>query len=182
MAALPPAAMAALAIGSAAVQAVGQISQGNAQASAANYNAQVSANEAVAARYRAAEEERRIRRDNQLRLGAAAARRGASGVAIEGSPLEVMADAAAEGELRALDSRYGGLMESRYHEQESAMFRAQARSARRNAAFGAVGTLVGAGLQYGSGLLGGAPTSSGLPRIGYTAGIRGGYGRLVGGV
>jgi len=154
MVALPPAALAALAIGSAIFEAVGQISQGRDQARALEFNARQRDQDARQATLSAAEEERRIRRDNALRIGDFAAQRGASGVALEGSPLEVIADASAEGELRALDARYGGLMAARTAQQEAAFMRMQAKSTRRNALFGAAGTLIGGGLKAGSTLMG----------------------------
>ena len=163
-----------------AVQAIGQFSQARSQASALEYNASIDEANATQARMQAAEEETRTRRDNMLRLGANAARRGASGVAYEGSPVDVQADAAAEGELRALDARYGGLMESRYYQTRAEQTRREAKATRTGGAFGALGTLVGGGFGYGRSLLGGG--GGGTSRSGYTAGVRGGYGRLVGGV
>lgn len=170
--AIPPAVVTALSIAGTVVGAVGQIAQGNAQARALDFNAQQRMQDAQQARLNAAEEERRIRRDNRLRLGNFAASRGASGVTAEGSALDVFADAAAEGELRALDARYGGLMAARAAEQDAAFMRMQAKSTRRNALFGAGGTILGGALDAGGTLLGSGttPTRAGIVRT--PSGIR----------
>lgn len=160
------------------VQAVGQFAQGRAQASAAEFNAQQADIDAQNAQLRAGESEERIREDNRQRIATASARRGASGIAQEGTALEVLSDAAAAGELRALDARYGGLMEANYYRDQAALERSQASRYRSDALFGAAGTLIGGGLQYGRSLVGKA--SGGLGSSGfvqsqqtYAAGVRG---------
>ena len=178
-----PEVIAAISIGSAIIGAVGQIAQGNSQAKALEFNAQQTELSGRQAQLQAAEEERRTRRDNLLRQGEFAAGRGASGVANEGSVLDVQADAAAEGELRALDARYGGLMASRAAQQDAAFMRAQAKSTRSSARFGAFGTLLGSAVGQSDTLLGSGTSASAGARNGYTAGIRESRtGRLVGGV
>lgn len=147
-----------LTIGSLALsglEAVGAIVKGNAQARAAETNAQISEAQARQQQLVAAENERRQRRDTERRLGAAAANRGASGVAMEGSPLDVFADEAAEGELVALDIRYGGLMSARNLQSQAAMDRAEASRLRSGGLWSAAGVLLGAGLNAGRSLIGG---------------------------
>lgn len=141
-----------------AVQAVGQFAQSRSQAAVMEHNARIAERDAQQVQLNAAEEERRTRRDNAQRLGLARARRGASGVAEEGSPLEVLVDEASSAELRALDARYGGLMQSRFLQQQAALSRAGAAQTRTAGMFGSVGTLLQGGLNAGRSLLGGGRT------------------------
>lgn len=155
---------------------IGQISQSRSQARTLEYNAAIASRDAEQARLIAAADERRIRRENLRLMGSAAARRGGSGVAFEGTVLDVFADEAAEAELRALDARYGGLLEARQLEQQSGLFRAEARNRRREGTFAAVGTILGGGLDLaGRSLLGGGRSlgsgSRGASRVPRTGGL-----------
>lgn len=77
---------------------------------AAGTIAQVSAsrNQAKAEQASAAAEADRIQRDRRRQMGAARAKFGASGATVEGSPLEVLGDLAAEAELDRQLTLYGG--------------------------------------------------------------------------
>lgn len=152
-----------------AVSTIGSLTQANAQADVSESNAAVAEQNALYAEEQgatavaeAAETEKRIRQDNARRMGSAAAARGASGVALEGSPLDVFADATAEGELTALDARYQGLVQSRYYNRQAELDRQsgqselrQADQARSMGLWGAAGTLIGGGTSYGRSLIGG---------------------------
>lgn len=153
------------------LEAVGAIVKGNAQARAAETNASIAEAQARQIQLTAAEDERRQRTDTQRRIGAAEASRGASGVALEGSPMEVFDDATAEGELAALDIRYRGLMGARQQQQQAAMDRAQASSIRSGAFWSAAGTLIGSGLTAGRSLIGGG-RALGSTNIAYAQGAQ----------
>lgn len=96
-------------VAGAAVSAIGAIQSGKAQQKAAEYNAQVAEQAALAARQKAAYDEAAHRRELARMLSAQRAAYGASGVDVSvGTPLLVMADTVQEGELDALAIRYGG--------------------------------------------------------------------------
>lgn len=79
-----------------------------AAANISEYNARTAENEALRAENEAREKARRIRLDNQRLFAAQRARYGAAGVTSEGSPLQVMADSAASGEVAVGDAMYDG--------------------------------------------------------------------------
>lgn len=82
--------------------------------------------EAEASRRQGEEEARRTREENDRELGLMRAQYAASGVTSEGSPLEVLGDAAKFGELAVQDIAYSAELESRkqYKEAEIAEFEA----------------------------------------------------------
>lgn len=86
--------------------------QADVKAAVARENAQfeldLAERNAQAAIDRAAAEEVRLRRDRDRRIESTRATFGASGVQIQGSPLEVLADEAMEAEEDALLIRFGG--------------------------------------------------------------------------
>jgi len=113
--------------GSAALGGVMAFQQGQYQAKVAEQNAKYQASvaqqnaafytalgeqNAKTAEATAAAEETRMRRDRARRLAASAAKFGASGVQLTGSPLEVLANEASENEEAALLVRYGGQVEA----------------------------------------------------------------------
>lgn len=115
---------------SAAVGAVGAIRQGNATAKAAKTNALFQQRNAVIARQQAAEDADRSRRAARRRLGALRAGFGASGVSLEGSPLDVLEDQAMESELDALTIQYQGELSAIGLESEAALSRERARASK----------------------------------------------------
>ena len=131
--------------------AFGAISQGNAQAEANEYNARVSEQNALYARQEAEAEALRTRRENQRRVGQAAAQYGKAGVVVnEGSPLEVLGDISAEGELDAMIQEYKGERQSRYYESEAEQNRLKAKQARSAGVWNAGSSLLTAGMKFGS--------------------------------
>jgi len=145
---LADAAAAAGAVGS-VVGAAGAISQGQATANMARYNAQVAENEAVAARQQAAyEEERQRERAARLKSSTRAAI-AKSGLDLEGSPLAVMEDTAVGAELDALAIRYSGSVAEARARSQAAMDRMQGQAAKTASYFSA-----GASLLNGASALG----------------------------
>lgn len=133
---------------SAAISAVGSIRQAQATAAAANYNAQVADRNATVARQQAAADEVRQRSVNSRRLGSIRAAYGASGVTMEGTPLEVLEDSAAQAELDALTIRYKGELAAIGANDEATLQRSRAKNARAEGNISAAGTLLRAGASY----------------------------------
>lgn len=120
---------AVVAVGSAAL---GAVSQANAGKSAKRWAAHNAAQERKLAR----ERERVSRRESDLMLGRQRAVAAAQGTTMEGSPLMVLEDAAAEAELEALHIREGG-------EASAAAAGRKGKDARNAAYMDAGGTLLG---------------------------------------
>jgi len=135
--------MMAVALVGAAISAYGQIQQGRAARAAAEYQSKVAQNNAIAAQRKAAEDERRFRVQTSRQLGTMRAAYGASGVTLEGSPLDVIDDSTFTAELDALTIRGGGLQESNAFLAESRLSRFQGRAAERGSRLSAAGTLLG---------------------------------------
>lgn len=154
------------------LQAATQLYQGNAAAAMGEYNATVARQEARYAEATSRDRARRI-------LGAGRAAVGASGVQLEGSPLDVLAQSAAEAEMDALAIRRSG-------QAQAAAYRYQGRQAQLAGYFGAAGTALLTGASVWDQLAGGPATQSptalaGAYRQPYLA-LRGPGGTLGGGV
>lgn len=122
------AAMAAAAV----VGAVGAVQSGQAQAKAAEYNAQVAENNAQAQQQAAAYEESRLRERQRRELGYARAAAGGTGVSMEGSPLDLMAQNAQNAEMDALAVRYQGLLGANASRSQAAGDRLQGEIAQQS--------------------------------------------------
>ncbi|TXG77625.1 hypothetical protein E6Q11_02530 [Candidatus Dojkabacteria bacterium] len=148
------AAIAMSAVGS-AVQAFGQVSQGNAEFAAGQYNADMNQRAADQTRATAAEEERRLRIQSRKQLGDIRANYGASGVGLEGSALDVLEESASNAELDALTVRHAGETRARAFEAQANLERFRGRNARTAGYLGAATTLLkfggGAAASYGGG-------------------------------
>lgn len=136
-------AMVATSIIGAGVQAMGAMAQANAQASAAEYNAKVAERNATIAKQNAVQEEATKRRETRKVLGSQAAAVGASGLAMQGSPLDVLGETAAMGELDALTIRYNGDNNTESYRQDAQLERMKAKNARTAGAIGAASALIG---------------------------------------
>lgn len=111
-----------------------------------DYNAIVALRDAEAAKQTAEYEARQKRKETERLLSRQKALYGKAGVALEGSPLLMMEETAAEGELDALMiERTGKLYEQRYM-SEAALSRMRGGATRRAGYYGAGSTLLtGAG-------------------------------------
>lgn len=98
------------------ISALGAIQGGNQQARAAEFNAQAAQNQAAA-------QEAQQRRQAARVMGQGRANVAASGIEMDGSPLEVMADSAANAELDALTIRYGGQVRADQERMRGSMAR-----------------------------------------------------------
>jgi len=134
---------------SAVVSAAGSIKAGKDQKAAAEYNAQVDEQNAIAATNKAAYDES-IHRDKVKRLlSEQKAIIGASGVDISGSPLLATIDTIEKGELDALAIRYGGEVESQQYTSSATASRLEGQAASTASKYKAGSTLLsGASKSY----------------------------------
>lgn len=94
------------------VSALGAMQQGNAQKAAADYNAKVERVQAQNVQNQAQAQAQQQDQANRRRMGEAAAAYGAAGVDMEGSPLSVMMDLGAQGELSKRLILYKGTVDA----------------------------------------------------------------------
>lgn len=106
--------------GGAGVQMVSALQKAQAESTAARYNAETAEQNAKQAQDKAREDERQFRQQTKKQLGTMRANYGASGVTMEGSPLDVLESSAANAELDALKIRQTG-------EAKANAFRGEAR-------------------------------------------------------
>lgn len=85
---------------------IGALKQGQAAKDAGDYNAAINQRNSQIALDQGAVDEARQRRENAQRLGTIRAGVGASGVQMEGSPLDILAMSAQNGELDAQAIKY----------------------------------------------------------------------------
>lgn len=107
----------ALASAGTALGAIGALSQGRAAGAAGDYNARLAQAEAES-------RERAQRAESERRMGNLRASIGKSGATSAGTPLLVLAESAANAEIDALNTRYGGAV-------QSSLYRSAASDARR---------------------------------------------------
>ena len=95
-----------------AFSVIGALNQGRQANDAAQYNAAVANNNAIAARQQAEANAAAQQRKARLQIGSMRASYGASGVGLEGSPLDVIEQSAAMAELDRQNILYGGQLKS----------------------------------------------------------------------
>ena len=113
-----------------AMSALGAISQGNAEASAAKYHAKMSEMNAANARAQASVNEDAQRRQARRFLGTQRASFAQAGIGLSGSAEDVMAQSAVDAELDALNIRYQGELEAAGMTNEANLQRMRAKNAR----------------------------------------------------
>lgn len=133
---------AALPLLSTAFSVVGAISQGRQEKKAAEYNAAVARNNAIAARQQAAANAQAQDREARRRIGAARAGYGASGVALEGSPLDIIEQSAMEAELDRQNILYAGDLKAQGFENTAELERSRGKNAMTGAIFKAGSSLL----------------------------------------
>jgi hypothetical protein len=143
-------------VAGAAVSAIGQIQQGKAAKQAGEYNALTAERNALVARQQASAEATAQQREASQRLGAIRAAYGASGVTVEGSPLDVLSDSASLAELDRQTIEYKGSLRALGYEDTAALDRAQGKSAQRAGYMGAASSV----LMGASDIAGKAPKKS----------------------
>jgi len=133
----------------AAGSAYGAYTQGQNQAAMADYNAKLAERDARIAKQNAEHEASQKRRETQRLLGRQRALYGKAGVTMEGSPLMVQEETAAEGEMDALMIERGYALREQSYTAEATLHRMKGRTARSSGMWGAGSTLLTAAAGYG---------------------------------
>ena len=98
----------AISLAGTAVSVIGAISQSRTASQSSKYNAEIANQNAVASRQQAAANAEAADKEARKRLGAIEANVGASGIAMEGSPLDILKESARTAEMDRLNIIYGG--------------------------------------------------------------------------
>ena len=125
--------------------------QGFGQYQSNKANADISKVQSKQAELNAAYNERRQREQSAQLMGEQAARYGASGVSMEGSPLMVMADQARQSELEALAIRNEGKMASEAYKSEESQYKKAATMSLMGGVLNSAGYGYGAYKKYRTG-------------------------------
>lgn len=135
----------------AVVGAVSAIRQGQAAKAAANFNAQISEQNAQISRQDAKDQEIQQQRETYLRLGRIRAAQGASGGEQAGSVLDVLGDVGAQSELERQHIIYQGELRARGYTNTANLDRFQGKTASDASYMKAGSELIGgAASAYGS--------------------------------
>ena len=135
--------MIALGLIGAGIQAAGMIAQGRNAQTMAEYQARAYEQQAQADSQAAGYEMQRERHRQDLLAASARAQAGASGVALQGSPTEVLAANARQGELDIQAIRYGSQLRQNQLRTQAGIARFEGRQARTASYFGAAGAVAG---------------------------------------
>lgn len=152
--------MAAAMIAMAAIKAVGSIMQGVSQMQAEKQNALTAKAEGYQALATGEEEATRIRRQVATQQATLRAGAGAQGTTFAGSPMEVYAQNAAQGELMARDPLYKSQLVFQAKKMEAREARRRATGALVGGIFGALGAGASAMGSMGGGSSGGGGSST----------------------
>jgi hypothetical protein len=126
----------------AVVGAVSAVAQADASRKAANFNKDVANQNAQIAAAQGAEQARRQRILAYQQTSSARAGYGASGVSIEGSPEDILAQSAAQGELDAQTIQYNATLRGRGYKNEATLDQSQANNASKLGYSSAAGSLL----------------------------------------
>lgn len=133
------------------LKAYSALRQGNAEYQAQEMNAQVNEQNAALAESQALEDERKQRLMTKKLIGSMRANYGASGVTLEGSPMEVIEESAMQAELDALNIKHAGKARATQYRNQAALARYYGKEARTLGYLGAAGSLLGgAGDAFGT--------------------------------
>lgn len=122
----------------AVISAASTIASAASQAGIAKAQAKIARNNAVVERSRAATEAEREREQQRRRISARRARTLAAGIALEGSPLDVVLGEIGDSELKIADNTYEREARARAYDAESSIYKSRARSTVLDGAFGAI--------------------------------------------
>lgn len=117
--------------------AISSIGGGKGAAAAAKYNARQALIQGQLARQQADYEAARNQEDADQAIGAAKANVGASGIALQGSALDVIAQSSADAALDSKAIRRQGRLQQLGYQAEAQLQRSQGRAAKREGIFGA---------------------------------------------
>lgn len=142
--AVAPIAAAAMAA-SGVISAIGAIRSGQATAASAKFNQNIADQNAEIARQQGVVDEMNMRRKQVQALGAIKAATGASGVTMEGSPLDILESSTYQAEMDAQRVKYTSQLRSIGYINESNLYGMERSTARTNAALGAASSLLMSG-------------------------------------
>ena len=123
------------------VSTIGQIQQSSAASQAAEYNAAVARNNALAARQQAAANADALERKSRNVIGSSRMNYAASGVSLEGSPLDVLEEQAMMAELDRQNTIYSGELKAIGFQNEAQIEDMRAKNARSAGAIGVASSL-----------------------------------------
>ena len=124
------------------LQAYGQVKAGEGAQRAYEFNANQADINSRQAELIAAQDERQSRIVGKKAIGSMVANYGASGVNLEGSPMDVLAESLAQVELDSLNARYSGQSKAINFRNEARINRYQGSQARASGYYGAAATLM----------------------------------------
>src|SRR5262245_61027351 len=130
------------------MKAAGSLYEGAAGKAAAEYNAAVATRNAGLARSQAAADMGDKARENRRYLGELRANFGASGLAFEGSALDIFEDQAAEAELEQRRIRYSGELRAIGFTEKAELERMKGKAASTAGILGAISAVVEGGSNY----------------------------------
>lgn len=134
-----------------AMSAISSIQQGQAAQQAGQYNAAIAQQNAAASRQQAEANAAAQQRKARMQIGAMRAGYGASGVGIEGSPLDVIESSATLAELDRQNILYGGEMKSTGYESTAGLELMRGSAAETQGLMSAGSTLLSAYGNYSKG-------------------------------
>lgn len=124
-------------------KAYGDIRQGQTDESVAKYNAALASENANLTRQTADQEARRYRLASRKYIGSQRAAIGVAGVTTEGSPLDALAETAANTELEVARIKYQGELKAQGYGNEQRIQEFRGRSAKTQSYYSAAGDLLG---------------------------------------
>jgi hypothetical protein len=137
------AALPAIMLMGSAISAMGAIGQANAQQAAHEYNATLRERDAVVSTNQANVEAERVRRASLQAEGSLLAGAGASGVTLEGSPLDVLAMSASNAKLDEETVLYNGRLKAMGYTSDATLERQAGKVAKQQGYINAASYLVG---------------------------------------
>lgn len=138
-------ATAALAAGG--MKAIGSIASAKAKSQAADFNRDISLQNAEIAKQQTQAAVISLRKKQYQQLGAIRAAVGASGVTMEGSPLDVLESSVTEATLDVQRLKYAGELRARGHTNEAALYASESETATKMGYFNAASDLLMGGSQ-----------------------------------
>lgn len=130
-------------VAGAGIKAYAAIRDGNLKAAAEDANAQSAEQNAQLTEMQAAEEERRQRILARKQIGDMRANYAASGVTLEGSPMEVLEESAMQAELDALTIKYMGKTRATQYRNQAAFSRYASKEYKFGGRLSAAGSILG---------------------------------------
>lgn len=129
-------------VAGAALSAYAAVQQANAQKQAAQFNAKLNERNATVAVQQAGADALQVRRQAAQAQGAAVAEYGASGVALEGSPLDVLGAGEQQAQLAESTVRYRGELKAMGYHSNAELDRMAGRTAERQGYLNAASALL----------------------------------------